>query len=431
MTGVERGAMATTGRPTLDYWRGEYAAIAEEFVDGLQAEGIGFAPPLTAEQRERRAATVDRLAAKGAHLMNGGASVSTGFLSSACRACVGDCGSRTFYINLRCHRGCYFCFNPNQVNYERHVREDADWRGGFDRFVAEAEAVTHVGLTGGEPLLCKDKTLAFLAHVQEGAPAAHVRLYTAGEGFDVAFAREAVARGLDEIRFSVKLDEGERAVAEVLKAMAVARGIVPTVMVEMPVIPGQDEAMRSLLRALDERGVDGINLLEFCYPLHRWDEFARRGFTIKNPPFEVLYEYEYAGALPVAGSDEACLGLLEYALDEGLGLGVHYCSLANKNINQVLQVNRRYPLDDRLCQLEGDGFYHVAKVFDQDVAAVRAHFAGRRIPCQREDDTTLVFHPRHRGEAERAGAVVADSICTVQESEAGPYVRELSLRVGE
>ena len=189
--------------------------------------------------------------------------------------------------------------------------------------------------------------------------------------------------------------------------------------------------MRSLLRALDAQGVDGINLLEFCYPLHRWDEFARRGFTIKNPPFEVLYEYEYAGALPVAGSDEACLGLLEYALDEGLGLGVHYCSLANKNIDQVLQVNRRYPLDDRLCQLEGDGFYHVAKVFDQDVAAVQARFDGRCIPCQREDDATLVFHPRHRGEAEKAGAVVADSICTVQESEAGPCVRELALRIGE
>ena len=79
--------MATTGRPTLDYWLGEYAAIAEEFVDGLQADGIGFAPPMTAAQRELRAATMERLAAKGARFMNGGASVSTGFLSSACRAC--------------------------------------------------------------------------------------------------------------------------------------------------------------------------------------------------------------------------------------------------------------------------------------------------------------------------------------------------------
>ena len=94
-------------------------------------------------------------------------------------------------------------------------------------------------------------------------------------------------------------------------------------------------------------------------------------------------------------------------------------------------MNRRYPLDDRLYRLEGDGFYHVAKVFDQDVTAVQARFGGCGIPCQREDDATLVFHPRHREEAERGGAVVADSICTVQESEAGPCVRELALRIGE
>ena len=36
-------------------------------------------------------------------------------------------------------------------------------------------------------------------------------------------------------------------------------------------------------------GAFGINLLEFCYPMGAWDEFERRGFSVKNPPFPVLY----------------------------------------------------------------------------------------------------------------------------------------------
>ena len=47
----------------------------------------------------------------------------------------------------------------------------------------------------------------------------------------------------------------------------------------------------------------------------------------KNPPFEVLYDYGYAGGLAVAGSEQACLELVLFALEKGLSLGVHYLSL--------------------------------------------------------------------------------------------------------
>ncbi|MCI8424432.1 MAG: radical SAM protein [Adlercreutzia sp.] len=406
----------------------EYEAIEREYVESLEMQGIAFGERAGADASARRRARVSALVKKGVRSLNGGASLSCGFLSSACRACVGDCGSRTFYINLKCHRGCYFCFNPNQVDYERHLREDAPWRKAFEDFRAEVPVVTHVALTGGEPLLVKDKALDFLAMVHEEEPQAHVRLYTSGAFFDEDFARQASALGLDEIRFSVKLDEGDASVKEVLAALTLAREFIPSVMVEMPVIPGQEEAMRGLLRRLDELEIDGVNLLEFCFPLHNWGEFAKRGFRIKNPPFEVLYNYQYAGALPVEGSDEACLDLLEFAMDEGLSLGVHYCTLANKNIDAVLQVNRRYDLDPALYELGEDGFFHVAKVFDQDVAPVRAALASAGAPYLEDgDDGSIAFHARWTSVAERAGAVPARSVLTIEESNGVPRLRELKL----
>ena len=88
--------------------------------------------------------------------------------------------------------------------------------------------------------------------------------------------------------------------------MRVAKRHIPSVMVEMPVIPGSEQHMHKLFRAFQEVGIDGINLLEFCFPFCNWDEFSKRGFMLKNPPFEVMYDYDYSGGLAVAGSEALC-----------------------------------------------------------------------------------------------------------------------------
>lgn len=416
-------------RPTLAAWLVEYDAIEREYLSALEATGIVFAP--RGEGAERVRDLRKRLHERGARFMNGGASVSTGFLSSACAACVGDCGSRTFYINLRCTRDCYFCFNPNQADFEEHCRHDTPWRQDLEAFVRET-AVTHVGLTGGEPLLAPDEALAFFRRAHELAPNAHLRLYTSGIGLDEAFCAAAAGVGLREVRFSVKLDEGEAAVEQVLTAIDLARCYVPDVMVEMPVVPGTLERMKRLLVQLDERGVRGINLLEFCYPFRNWDEFARRGLAIANPPFDVLYNYGYAGGLPVAGSEEACLTLVEYALDEGLHLGVHYCSLNNKNRDQILQANRTVTLDPTLYELGEDCFYHTAKVFDGDVErAIPVLRAQNRSFTLEEDNTCLTFHPQAIPIISATGALIAHSWNVVEHQESTPVVRELKLALGE
>ena len=131
-----------------------YRAIEDEFVAQLAEGGIGFAPRDAARTAERAAR--ERLRRRGARFMNGEASISCGFVSSACEACVGGQGSKTFFISLACPRNCYFCFNPNQEDYAYFLEHDVDWRRAFDEFAASVDEVTHVGLTGGEPLLRRE-----------------------------------------------------------------------------------------------------------------------------------------------------------------------------------------------------------------------------------------------------------------------------------
>ena len=119
-------------------------------------------------------------------------------------------------------------------------------------------------------------------------------------------------------------------------------------MVEMPVIPGTLSEMQELLVRLDDMGVRGVNLLEFCFPLCNAEAFRDRGFELRKHPFNYLYDYWYGGGVPVAGSEAEALELLAFAEREGLRLGIHYCSSDNKNTGQIYQQNKAF-FADRHC----------------------------------------------------------------------------------
>ena len=76
-----------------------------------------------------------------------------GWISKACIECTGNKGSETFSTTFRCHRDCYFCFNHNQADYDKFVREGCPWEEGLAR-AAETykNGLAVIGLTGGEPL---------------------------------------------------------------------------------------------------------------------------------------------------------------------------------------------------------------------------------------------------------------------------------------
>ncbi|WP_370520335.1 radical SAM protein [Enterorhabdus sp. P55] len=424
-------ALAT--RPTLAAWLEEYAAIEREWMEGLATYGIDFAP------RDEDAAAVavlrERLRAKGARFRNGGASVSVGRISSACLACTGDRGSRSFFLSLQCNRSCYFCFNVNQEDYEQNRRLKPGWRDEVDAYLAAPDAPTHAALTGGEPLLHKPEAEEFFRRIHDAAPDVHLRLYTAGDFLDESAARALRDAGLQEMRLSVKLGDGPEsdrvAIEQALATLALAREVIPDVMVEMPVIPGTEDALRALLRGMDSLGLFGINLLEFCYPYGDWEEYRRRGFKVKNPAFAVLYDYGYAGGLPIAGSERACLELVEWALDEGLSLGVHYCSLDNKNRDQILQASLAAApsVDEELCQLDdGDFFYRALKVFDGDAPVARERLREAGVPfAENDEDGSLAVHPAHRALLD--GLAVARSVNVAQpDGPAGTWrLRELKL----
>lgn len=309
---------------------------------------------------------------------NGDASLWRGWISPACLACRKGERTATFFVSLKCTKHCYFCFNPNQEDYEFFRTHTRDIAEELRQAHAQGAQFDCLAITGGEPCLHKPEVLEFLRCAKELYPGVHVRIYTSGDLLDDAFLNDLAEAGLDELRFSVKPQDTDGDQEELFKRMAAAVRVIPDVMVEMPVMPGEEQEMRDLLLRLDELGIRGINLLELCFPLHNEQEFKRRGFELRRKPYKVLYNYWYAGGLPIAGSEAACLDLLRFSEERGLRMGVHYCSLDNKNTGQVFQQNRGFLLDDGfarshawLAMDEADYFLKCVKAFGEDALRVR------------------------------------------------------------
>lgn len=368
-----------------------YISIAEDYERQIGEFGVPLAP---AADSAINAGLVERLTAQGVIVANDQKSFTHNWISPSCISCRKGVGTATYLFSTQCPRDCFFCFNHNQGNYEELRDALDDPIGRLTELCHKGVSFHDLALTGGEPLLHKRETVEFFSVAQRLYPEAYTRLYTSGAYLDEACLKDLAEAGLKEIRFSVKTDDEPAAQQRLFKRMRLARSMLPVVVVEMPVMPDELALMQELLIALDGIGIDGINLLELCFPYHNADAFRERDYRIKNPPYRVLYNYWYAGGLPIAGSEEACLALLDLAFDRGLSLGVHYCSLENKFSGQIYLQNAPYNNHYPFCTFsQRDYFLKSAKVFGDDVAPVERVLLehGFRHFRKEGDSTSLEF----------------------------------------
>lgn len=413
-------------------YAGMYADIERDFLESVRSFGLDFAPESADITHGDLAARVDALAEHGARVENDRKSIHMNWISPACLTCRKGVGTETFLASTQCPRDCYFCFNPNQEDYGYYLTHVRDLTGELKQRRKMGVAYKDLALTGGEPLLHADESVAFFERARAYYPGAYLRLYTSGSPFGEDILVRLEGAGLDEIRFSVKLDEPPAAVEKTLDRMRMCVGRIPSVMVEMPVMPDQVPQMKELLVRLDDMGVRGINLLELCFPFHNAGEFARRGYRLKARPYRVLYNYLYAGGVPVDGSEAACVELLEFALDEGLGLGVHYCSLENKFTGQVYQQNTYIDAAGPWhVKSTRDHFLKSAKVFGDDVLFVQAALsAASETRMRRDRESDYLEFPLEALEG-LAPAMpdleVGVSLSIAEQREEGPVLREVGI----
>lgn len=407
----------------------EYRQVAERYVSDLKEKGIKFAEYGKSDQRI--AQLREQLAQKGAIMRNAGASIQVGWLSKACVECTGKTGSETFSTTLRCHRDCYFCFNHNLENYQDFFDTGCPWKEEMDAMHQRCPELAALAVTGGEPLLTLDASVELLERAGEMFPKAHKRMYTSGDLLTEESAARLRDAGLDEIRFSVKQDDPSDLQEKVLANMKMATQYIPDVMVEMPIIPGTMERMKELFLRFQENGIKGINLLEFCFPFCNQEEFDKRGFEMRNPPFPVMFDYQYSGGLAIDGSEELCLELMLWAIDNGITFGMHYCSLENKHRSEIRQRNERGANVHPVLSFDTEDFFlKCGVVFGADRAAARKALTAAGCTDFMADDQeqSLSFPIRFADALEGSGIQVMERLNVLETDEQGTFLMDVHLQ---
>ena len=198
----------------------DFAASVEAY--GVPFERVESAPR---EARERVAASC------GCHCENGAFSLWRTWISPACAACRTGEETATFFVDLRCTRHCYFCFNPNQDRYDYFLSHARDIVAELEQARAAGARFRFLAITGGEPLLHKDRVAAFLRRAAELYPCL---LYTSGQrlsralsGCDGCRARSATQRRLSLIHIWMSAARARRPMNVMAGCAVDARCAVP------------------------------------------------------------------------------------------------------------------------------------------------------------------------------------------------------------
>lgn len=298
---------------------------------GRQYDLLNFAGPerLAAAKAERNELLqwLDQRASFG----YAGTKVDCSGLSPGCRCCGAGSWSCLF-INGRCNGHCFYC-PTSQDDDGPPVTNGLAFTTPEDyaAYVA-ALGFSGVSISGGEPLMTPDLTLAYLSAVRKRCgDAVHLWLYTNGTLLTADLCSRLRDAGLDEIRFDLG------AVRYHLKKLRLAVGCIPTVTVEIPAVPEDEALLRQKTVEMAEAGVKHLNLHQMRLTPYNFGPLTERGYTFLHGEKVTLLD-----------SELTALRIIRFVLEQGIPLPVNYCSFPYKRRFQHAAARRRAALTVRV-----------------------------------------------------------------------------------
>lgn len=245
-------------------------------------------------------------------------------LSPGCRTCAAG-GWSCLFINGRCNASCFYC-PTSQDDTGDPLTNGIPFATPDD--YAEYVALfgfTGASISGGEPLLTLDRTLAYLDAVRSRCgDAVHLWMYTNGTLLTREIAGELRSAGLGEIRFDIGAANYN------LSKLRLAVGVIPTVTVEIPTVPEEEELLREKLAEMAQAGVQHLNLHQLRLTPYNLRHLASRPYT-----------FVHGESVTVLESELASLRLVRQAIEQGIDLPVNYCSFPYKRRFQHAAARRR------------------------------------------------------------------------------------------
>ncbi|MBC7962169.1 MAG: radical SAM protein [Steroidobacteraceae bacterium] len=248
-------------------------------------------------------------------------------LSPGCRCC-GEGGWSCLFVNGRCNGRCFYC--PTAQDDDGPPVTNGLAFTSPEEYAAYVAALgfSGVSISGGEPLMTPDLTLSYLSAVRKRCGAdVHLWLYTNGTLLTADLCSRLRDAGLDEIRFDLG------AVRYNLKKLRLAVDCIPTVTVEIPAVPEDEQLLKQKMVEMAEAGVNHLNLHQMRLTPYNFGPLAERGYT-----------FLHGEKVTVLESELCALRSVRFGLERGLSLPVNYCSFPYKRRFQHAAARRRAAL---------------------------------------------------------------------------------------
>ncbi|MBW4056378.1 MAG: radical SAM protein [Proteobacteria bacterium] len=245
-------------------------------------------------------------------------------ISPGCRHC-GAGGWSCLFVNGRCNGRCFYC--PTSQDEDGPPVTNGLAFAAPEEYAAYVAALgfSGVSISGGEPLLTPDLTLAYLNAVRmRCGEDVHLWLYTNGTLLTADLCSRLRDAGLNEIRFDLG------AVRYNLKKLRLAVGCIQTVTVEIPAVPEDEELLKRKMVEMAEAGVHHLNLHQMRLTPHNFGPLTERGYT-----------FLHGEKVTVLESELCALRMVRFGLEQVTPLPVNYCSFPYKRRYQHAAARRR------------------------------------------------------------------------------------------
>jgi uncharacterized protein len=281
-----------------------------------------------------------------------GTKVDCSSLSPGCRHC-GDGDWSCLFVSGRCNGRCFYC--PTAQDDDGPPVTNGIAFTSPEEYAAYVFALgfSGVSISGGEPLMTPDLTLAYLNAVRRRCgDDVHLWLYTNGTLLTADLCSRLKDAGLNEIRFDLG------AVRYHLKKLRLAVGCIPTVTVEIPAVPEDEELLKRKMVEMAEAGVSHLNLHQMRLTPYNFEPLLERGYT-----------FLHGEKVTVLESELCALRTVRFGLEQGIPLPVNYCSFPYKRRFQSAAARRRAAL--ALC---GSGETVTESGYLRTISALTVHY---------------------------------------------------------
>lgn len=238
-----------------------------------------------------------------------------GPLSPGCMTC-GESNWSCVFLTHRCPSNCFFCQKNHALAEPPEPYTDSISFSSCDDYAKYIELFDYKGMSisGGDSLSNFEGSLRHIRAIKKRlGDKTYLWAYTSGLEVSSNKLKRLKEAGLDEIRFNIAANGYNTS------PLKLATKWIPTVTVEIPVIPDDFSRLTTLLPKLYSIGVKHLNLHELHTTQPNHKALIQRGYTFLHTP-----------TIDVLESGNVALEILEYAVRNKLTLPINYCSSSYK-----------------------------------------------------------------------------------------------------